>query len=400
LKAERRLIPEITDRIQSVNRRGFPIATWLSHPVVFSAWRQRAKPDFKYGPDLIKSSKHKSAKASVKTIKQINKMNNSLMEGRVNQLGGVFVNGRPLPLEMRQKIVEMHQSGVRACHISRQLKVSHGCVSKIMNRFQKTGSIAPGAHSKGAGRKRKSPSSENGFIQNLLDGSSDNQLIENPQKRQRTNFTINQTEQLEYHFGFNQYPDIRAREDIASAAGLSEARVQVWFSNRRARFRKMQSSNQSLPRPNIPSPVAPFQPSVPEIHTGPTPQVTSPQQTSPTLQENWFPTFNGLTSDMNQQMHQLPMPNFEGFMNPWLAQQFPMAFPQHFSPPVPPPSMGTMQMTNNLMTNNQSNGFITDISSEDSNSISPDRNSNFDFKTEFNLEQDEDRPTVYTDSTC
>ena len=79
------------------------------------------------------------------------------------------------------------------------------------------------------------------------------------------------------------------------------------------------------------------------------------------------------------------MPNFEGFMNPWLTQQFPMAFPQHFSPPVPPPSMGTMQMTNNLMTNNQSNGFITDISSEDSNSISPDRNSNFDFKTEFNL---------------
>ena len=327
-------------------------------------------------------------------------MNNSLMEGRVNQLGGVFVNGRPLPLEMRQKIVEMHQSGVRACHISRQLKVSHGCVSKILNRFQKTGSIAPGAHSKGAGRKRKSPSSENGFIQNLLDGSSDNQLIENPQKRQRTNFTINQTEQLEYHFGFNQYPDIRAREDIASATGLSEARVQVWFSNRRARFRKMQSSNQSLPRPNIPSPVAPFQPSVPEIHTGPTSQVTSPPQTSPTLQENWFSGFTGLTNDINQQMHQLPMPNFEGFMNPWLAQQFPMAFPQHFSPPVPPPSMGTMQMTNNLMTNNQSNGFITDISSEDSNSISPDRNSNFDFKTEFNLEQDEDRPTVYTDSTC
>ena len=46
------------------------------------------------------------------------------VEGRLNQLGGVFVNGRPLPIEMRQKIVELHLAGTRACHISRQLKVS------------------------------------------------------------------------------------------------------------------------------------------------------------------------------------------------------------------------------------------------------------------------------------
>ncbi|XP_022255995.1 paired box protein Pax-5-like [Limulus polyphemus] len=64
--------------------------------------------------------------------------------GGVNQLGGLFVNGRPLPDIVRQRIVEMAQQGVRPCDISRQLRVSHGCVSKILGRFYETGSIKPG----------------------------------------------------------------------------------------------------------------------------------------------------------------------------------------------------------------------------------------------------------------
>ncbi|KAI8036237.1 paired box pox-neuro protein [Drosophila gunungcola] len=63
----------------------------------------------------------------------------------VNQLGGVFVNGRPLPDCVRRRIVDLALCGVRPCDISRQLLVSHGCVSKILTRFYETGSIRPGS---------------------------------------------------------------------------------------------------------------------------------------------------------------------------------------------------------------------------------------------------------------
>ncbi len=66
----------------------------------------------------------------------------------VNQLGGVFVNGRPLPDHVRRQIVEMALMGVRPCDISRKLLVSHGCVSKILTRFYETGSIKPGSIAK------------------------------------------------------------------------------------------------------------------------------------------------------------------------------------------------------------------------------------------------------------
>ncbi|KAM3924760.1 paired box protein Pax-4 [Leptodactylus fuscus] len=231
----------------------------------------------------------------------------------VNQLGGVFVNGRPLPTCKRRKIIELATSGVRACEISRILQVSNGCVSKILGRYYQTGFVEPKAMGGSKPRlatpkvvekiaqlkwehpsifaweirerllsdricpedKIPSVSSINRVLRNLpltlnfsssLESSStvtlagflevtnvkipyENSYESNSEiasttttqshnQRSRTIFSTEQMGTLEREFLRVQYPDMATREKLAADTELPEVTIRIWFSNRRAKWRR------------------------------------------------------------------------------------------------------------------------------------------------------------------
>uniref|UniRef100_A0AC35GCR9 Paired domain-containing protein n=1 Tax=Panagrolaimus sp. PS1159 TaxID=55785 RepID=A0AC35GCR9_9BILA len=92
-------------------------------------------------PEIITPIKESlSSKSSLLNSAELDYLHNSISK---NKLGRSYNPGRPLAMADRARILELYEKGHKISHIARIIGVTHSCVSKIMTRYRRTGSMHP-----------------------------------------------------------------------------------------------------------------------------------------------------------------------------------------------------------------------------------------------------------------
>uniref|UniRef100_A0A3Q3BDS8 Paired box 4 n=1 Tax=Kryptolebias marmoratus TaxID=37003 RepID=A0A3Q3BDS8_KRYMA len=208
----------------------------------------------------------------------------------MNQLGGVFLNGRPLPDSTRRELIRLASEGVRPSHISRMLRVSNGCVSKILSRYRSTGRLepktiggsrprllTPGVISTIIQCKRENPtifaweirqrlalarirkvpsvSSINRILRKIhsdhgpLRAGPWSEVTSTSNRHNNGAFTLRKQTCLppKSEFSRSKYADLYTREKLSAEIQLPADTIKVWFSNRRKKKDHLAFSSTTTP---------------------------------------------------------------------------------------------------------------------------------------------------------